>query len=301
MKKIDTNVLVIVLIALQIFSIIRTMGLERELELLQYAHTNTRDRLSTDIENANNSINSAMKEQASIIYSAGYEVGRFDLDIMQVPVLYTVTPKEVGESTRVSLDLGHEVVELTRDGMTFSGEVFFDMSHIEIYPTILVEQDGIQSITDHEGMWIFNLASETFPMFNVACSVNTSTSEKKNSNEYEYTRELRLNNTYYNKTELLVSADYVTYIDGEEVGRVDISELFGEHAVGSIDLKDSYTLNEGAELTNYVIAVDNKGFVYESQLEGYIAGSGTMQAPKEGMIRIKAPDGRTIADEAFIY
>lgn len=75
------------------------------------------DRINSIYQN----VDAKLMEQNSIIKTAAFDIGNVDANSLEVPVTFSVIPKEVSAATKVFLDFNGDIISLEKEGNTFKG------------------------------------------------------------------------------------------------------------------------------------------------------------------------------------
>lgn len=294
MKKKIPYILIALLVISQVYSIGKISDLENLIWTTNNRIGEVENALNNNISSIYTNVDDMLKEQASIIHSASVSFGEFDVDTITVPVNFTVAPKQVTDTMTVSLKFEDETVQLEKDDTTYIGSKIFNISENEINPDIIIEDNGTKTITQDNGLRIYDLCSEFIPRLYPVSPFDSSITTRPNSDiiEYQQTGELFIDGNY----EDFEKVSYVTYIDGEKISEINI-ELSQFSAGEPIFPSDEILkLEKGQIIQTYVVALDNLGFTHQYPLEYYEAGSDEKREPYYDLVRITAENGEIIYD-----
>src|SRR6056297_2216508 len=119
MKKQTAYILIVALIALQIYSLTQIISLQNDLENTQVTLHSIDNRLNSQISNIYHTITKKLEEEASKIHTSSVTVGALNTDTLKVPITFTVEPKTITKSLEVLLDFDGEIISLEKSGTQF--------------------------------------------------------------------------------------------------------------------------------------------------------------------------------------
>ena len=287
-------ILIALLVVTQVYLISKINNLESQITNTNNTINNINNNLSERINLVYSNVDEQLKEKASIIHDASFSFGEFDTDTITVPVNFTVSPKQVTDSMKVYLKLNDETIQLEKEDNSYKGTKIFNISENEINPDIIIEDNGIKTITEDDGLRIYNLVDEFIPRLYSMGPSNSSITTRPNSDviEYQQARELFIDGNY----EDFKKIQYVTYIDNKKVDEFKIN--LSKFNIGEpVFISDkTFKLEKGQILTNYVIALDNLGFTHYYPIDYYKAGSDLQREPYHDIVRITDKNGEIIYD-----
>ena len=294
MKKKIPYILISLLVIMQVYSISKINDLQRQISNINYTVYDDIDGIYTNIGTIYSEVEDMLKEQASIIHFASISIGKLDIDTLTVPVIFKVEPKKVTDSMSVSLKFSDKTTLLSKEDTIYSCTKVLDLTNDEIFPTIIIEDEGIKIITEDSTLCVYNLASELIPRLYTHSPFGPDITKKPNSDivEYHQAGELFIDGKY----ECFKNAQYVTYIDGKKTNEItiDLSKLNMNASIFPSD--EILTLEKGQIITTYVVALDNLGFTHHYPLERYEVGSDEQHEPYYDIVRVTAPNGKIIYD-----
>lgn len=242
-------------------------------------------------------VDAQLREQACIIHNSSFSFGEFDAVTRSVPVTFTVEPKEVTDSMTVSLKFQDETMLLAKDDTVYSGTKTLTLYDNELYPTIVIEDSGVQSVTQDAGLRIYDLVNEFIPRLYIYSSFYGDVETTAGSDTIDYLQigDLFIDGAY----DAFENAQLVTYIDGEKANEIaiDLDECSAGNPV--FPPEETYQLTEGQILTTSVIALDTMGLHHEYPLEYYKAGSDIQREPYYDAIRITASNGQVVYESGY--
>lgn len=294
-------ILIVILIVLQGYSLIRIYSLENQIQ-------NKSNMLQSSINNLDNRIGSipmnieeSMKQKASMILDTSFEIGAFNKETFEMPIVFNVTPNTQTEGMIVSLDFVDEVVVLEKSGTSYSGTKSFAIS-ARIDPKIIIEQDGVKNIEQHHGLRVWNLKEKIFPNLYANNMVGISNTRGSNRYRIEGVVEIqnqdgmmgsgRLSGTKNSFEKITVVVD----IDGEVVKEIPVNMQEYNNGISmKVDVKEDYDLEDGQVLTIKTVAVDEWGLTYDYRGESLTAGPEmNMDYYSPDEMHIIAPNGKVV-------
>ena len=287
-------IIIALFLLLQLYSLSRINRLENYISNLEnsvISYQNSLSRMNRDIsENVKN----ILDRQASIIASCSYEIGTPDMEALTIPVSFRVQPKQLTDSTSVSLIFEDETLAMERNGSEFLLTHNFELSNV-LTPTIIVEDNGASQFEENRNLFVYGLKSyvfpETYPNF------NGSRGCMSRRPEYEISGTIYMDNysteVAANGMNILEEAKYVIAVDGQVISEKEI-DLKSSDIVFGVDIKEKWKVKQGQTLSLNIIAVDSLGFTHEYPLISYTNGGGDNPVYGE---KITAPDGRVVWDD----
>ena len=128
--------LIIVLVALQVYTIRQNNNLESTLKQLEHRIGDYEDGLSRSISE----LDGKLAETTSLILSSSYEMGEFNPETLKVPVTFTVQPKTMTDETLVFLNFDDEKIPMERQTIGFVLTKDFTIDEA-LSPTIVLEEN----------------------------------------------------------------------------------------------------------------------------------------------------------------
>ncbi len=294
MKKYISYIIIAALVVSQVSSAMKINNLEYQIRNANNRISNLDSSLNSNISSIYSNVDDMLNEQASIIYKASTTFGELDIDALEVPVTFSIEPKEVSDTTTVTLDFGGEMLTLDKSGTVYEGTKIFPLSGEIFDPNIVIEESGIKQVTSDYNIRVEGLIFDHFfPMLYAHYSGGRSTSNSAGSDEYEYSQDGMLFIEAVGDRDSFVSANFATYINGELIENVEISQdiLLG---ASELELDNTHILIKGDILESFVTAVDHMGFIHETLIEYYVAGEENQREPYYDSHKITSPDGTVI-------
>src|SRR5690554_5775434 len=113
--------ILIALIVLQVYSYLKINILQREVENTTLKISYMESRMEDQINSIYQNVDAKLMEQNSIIKTAAFDIGNVDANSLEVPVTFSVIPKEVSVTTKVFLDFNGDIISLEKEGNTYTG------------------------------------------------------------------------------------------------------------------------------------------------------------------------------------
>ncbi|MFI3227727.1 MAG: hypothetical protein R3Y09_10035 [Clostridia bacterium] len=296
MKKTIPYILIAILGISQFYSYRAIEDLENQVWNYQNQLNSAQSSLSNQISNIYTNVDEKLEEQASIIFSANTEFGEFDADTLTVPITFTVEPKQVNDSTSVSLKFDDETIMLEKGDTVYSGTKIFTLSGDEIYPNVIIKDGETQNVTQDRGLYLYNLVQEFIPRLypDEFFGYGYSYVDDPDIIEFQQSGEMYIKGD----CDGFESVKYVTYIDGKVAGEIEI-DLSSYESGESIFLDfQPFELLSGQTIATSVVAVDKLGFIHEYPLNHHVVGSDEQHEPMYGAIKITTENGEVIYDSA---
>jgi len=288
MKKQTAYILIVALIALQLYSITKISSLQNKIDNTNMTLHSIDSRMNSQISNIYDTINKKLEEEASKIYGSSVTVGELNKSTLTVPITFTVEPKTVTENLRVSLVFDGEILPLKQSGMKFSGTKDLEISE-SVIPKIILEDQGIKYVEEHRGLNVSRIKESIFPNIHVHFSGTT----KYSSGEYRAKGSIMGEYQQAQNNNNFLELKYVVKVDDEIIEEKPIL-LEDDNELSTpivLDIDDQYTLDKGQILTTNIVAVDALGFVHEYLVTHYVGDSNAQREPYFQKMNIKAPNG----------
>lgn len=292
MNKRTTYVIVAALLFFQMASLSRISSLESKIDNMHDTVYTLESQLNNQISSIYQNVDAQLTEQASLVHEAYFEVGTLNAETLSVPITFTVEPKAVTENMNVALDFDGEVIPLEKNGLeyTYTGDFGFTDP---IFPTIVFEENGVQTVEEDNGLYVTSLRWEIFPIFYAFFSGQTSYGSLSNY-RYRVNGELSIDYKPASKDVYFTSMKYVVKVDGEIMEETPIPLGEEGYLELGLELNNTYPLDKGQTLTTGVVAVDTLGFTHESRIAVYEAGANAQMEPNYGEVTITAPNGERV-------
>ena len=305
MKK-NTGLYVIigVLAVSQVYSVLRINSLEDKLQSIDMNLANIDERVGNRIDNIYNDVNNRMNDFTSIVSGSYYTVGDFDADNMTLPITFTVQPKALTDSTKVSLKIENELFPLERSGSEFVGTKNFNIGEENepIFPQIVIEENGVQQFEDDANISIYSLTDYIIKELNPHFS---GSSVSSGNSPYYYKLDGIINlgvaqsaiapyapnyansndEVYFENIRLVFTADDEVIKEFDDINKTDM-----------FTLKEKFVLEKGQTLKGIVYADDSNGFKHEYLILHWVAGEDAQREVQNKNMKITAPNGKVIVD-----
>lgn len=297
MKNKIAYIIIASLVLLQVYSLMRIQDLEKKDENINNTILAVNDTLYEEIESIYNNVDEMLEEEASLIHEAYASFTNSDLDELKVAITFYVQPKQVSNNTIVSLQFDDEVIVLNKDDTAYSATKVFDLSSTIINPNIIIDTDGVKTITNDDGLYVGDLFDVIFIKLYPQTVGGPSFSRSYGSSVTKYEG--------YNEFYLEGSVDrfqtikFVTYIDDEIVNEETIKDSVVDLESEIVLLtSETYTLNDGEVFATYMVALDSNGFTHLYPIEYYVSGDEDVITSEYfiGSLRLIAPDNETTFD-----
>ena len=262
------KIITCIVVGLLIFSLIQIATLNDKIDNLKSANS----RLNSEINQLNSNINSIysnvdeqLKKEASLISGMDYSVGKPNADMKTAPVTITVVPKTVTDDIKLSVEIDGTTAHLERKGNEFSGTI--DVGLFEAYgqyPLLTIESSKDTKTEYLEDINIANLFTDFLPQLNPR--ISSSSQVGSTSLHIDGNLDLNIVSAYKDPSANFTSITLVEKLNGEEIGREDITDKVLE---AEVYYKAKYVKTLEIENYNeydfrvYVIAVDNLGYTHE--------------------------------------
>ncbi|WP_317853941.1 hypothetical protein [Chakrabartyella piscis] len=298
MKQKLSYIVIAILCALQFSSFQLIEDLAGEIQSVRNEINDVEQTLNNNINNIYTDVDAKLAEKASIIHDVDVIFGAFDSDTLIIPITFVVQPKQVTDDMMVSLAFADETILLSKEDTTYSGTKAFALTGDEIFPTIIIEEDGVQRITQDNGLRLYGLVDELIPRLYVnMLSSGSVISYTSDSVKYQQNGKFFIDGDLQD----FASVRYVTYIDAEKINEVEID--LNEYNMGEYicPVDETFELTNGQIFATYVVAIDKFGLIHQYPLEYYVAGTDEYISSSYDIVRIFAPNGDIIYDTTAMY
>lgn len=144
-------VLVAVMLLVQVKIVGDLQELQGQVQMQTMGPDSVRNMLSAELSGMQYRLEESMKQQASALSSFQWETGKLNADNLSVPLIVSVTPKEVSGDTRVQVQIPDgESVVLEKNGVTYTGTVRVGLFQ-EIGMRVLIERGGVITVEEPVG------------------------------------------------------------------------------------------------------------------------------------------------------
>ncbi len=174
MKKNTIHILIAILIISNVILFVKNGNLQRQIENTNAEMNQLSGSIKNDMDTIYSNVDEMLKQKASLIESATTEMGEINVDDVTVPLIFTLTPKEVSESTVVSLDFDGELFPMEKNGTTFLATVNRDIFG-DALPKIVIQEEGVKKITQDDRIGIRSIKESVFQHQCQALEANRAT------------------------------------------------------------------------------------------------------------------------------
>lgn len=284
MKKHISSIIIVVLSILQLYSFVKISNLQERIDINNSSIQSNRSQLQNQISSIYQNVDNKLEQQASLIKNASYEFGDLNIEMLEIPITFFITPKTISENTSIFLDLNGDLIPLQKVGTTYSTTANFNIFS-NVFPSIIIEDNGVKKLEDNLNLRVGEISSSIFPSGHPRFSGRSS----YGSNKYTMSGHIDFDEKPANADISFVEINFVNKVDGEIINRkpIPISE-------GMIKIEEKIPLNVGQLLTSYVVAVDNLGFTHEYLVEHFLAGAEAQREPYFEQKYIYAPNGELV-------
>jgi len=291
MKKQTAYILIVALIALQIYSLTQIISLQNDLENTQETLHSIDNRLNSQISNIYHTITKKLEEEASKIHTSSVTVGALNTDTLKVPITFTVEPKTITKSLEVLLDFDGEIISLEQSGTQFFVTKDLGISETA-FPKIILQDQGVKHLEEHRGLNVSRIKESIFP--NIFAHFSGTT--KYSSGEYSEKGFIDIEYIGANEDNYFKEMKYVVKVDNEKINEKMIPIVDEKQNIDSISIEidGEYSLEKGQTLTGNIVAIDALGFVHEYLVVHYVGDSNDQREPYSDKLSIKAPNGETV-------
>ncbi len=291
-KKIYHVLPVVILLILQIYSISKINRLQNIVNNFEVSFNNSIGVVQHSINDIYSNTNAIMEKKASIIADCSMNILDLNKETFLVPIEYKVQPKDVSASTQLFLKFDDETVPMEREGSEFFLTKEFSLDDYP-FPTIIVEDNGVQHFEKHRYLECWALVSSCFSNYNATFSGSFQPADNF----------VKLNGTFYlTPSEVIadnpiISSKFIISIDGEAVECTEFKDL-GDYSLDSaVDVNKKYELENGQTFEAKYVAEDAQGFIHEYKVFHFEAGSGDGLQQFHDTETIYSPDGQLVYSE----
>lgn len=293
MKKIKLiHILILVLIAFQLYSLKEIKQLKTKLQQTDSMIAYIDNNLSNRINDIYSNVDTKLKEQASLVTNARFDVGEYDVDTLKVPFTFKIQPKVLTDTTKAFLSFSGEKVPMTRQGIEFILTRDLDIKD-EIVPLIVIEDNGVSQFEENDKLALVDIRDQIFSSIYLHFLGSTQYSaeepyEVKAEGIIEISSITIQNNNYFKDIKYVVSLD-------DKVVKTLQTDLTD---VGSFEIKDDFVVEAGQTLIGKVVATDRMNMKHEYVIFNYVGGEDEEFVYAGQNEKILTPDGSVIY-EAF--
>lgn len=233
-----------------------------DLEYMVNICQNQVSSLQRRIDSIKSDTEQQLEEGASILSSLEYTLGTMDPDTKTAPVIITLIPKHITEGMTLSVQLGEENADFTRNGNEFTATLTVGMFiPYGQYPLLSIEaSDGTKTeLLEDVGI------SELYRWYLPSMGANISSVAKYRNGKLELdgTLDITLVNAYENSAAAFTKFELVTELNGEEIAQKDLLDC-EETELYNDTVKESYEVSQEDTLCIYVVAEDSLGYIHKN-------------------------------------
>ena len=245
-------------------------------------------RLSININDIYANVDAKLKQQASLVTSASFDVGEYNVETLKVPFTFKLQPKILTDSTRVYLNVSDEKHPMIKQGSEFVLTIDFDLKD-EIMPMIEIEDNGVSQFEENDSINLSDIRNRVFSSLYLNFMGSSSYTAQE---PYEFNSDGTIAITSMNvrSNNDFKEIKYVVSIDDEVVKTLQ-TELTD---VGSFLINDSFKLKSGQRLIGKVVATDQMNMTHEYSIFNYIGGDESDMFNMVQNEKIIAPNGIVI-------
>ncbi len=284
MNKNHLTFALIAMIAINIYSLITINNLKDDLRAIEASLNHEISMISDEVSRIYSNIDRKLEEQSSLILNTSYDLGDINLETLETPVSFTITPKQLTDDTAITIVKGEELFPLQRNDFNFTGIVPFNFEDVG-YLNVIVTSNGVEQLEDL-GVRI-DVLSTAFPR--IYPYFHGETTYSLSSNEYKIDGPIMCELPYSTTNVYIENIDYILKIDGEVVLQNPLTKAL--NGLYEMDIEETITVNPGQIVTISVVARDNLGFNYDHLIHHFEAGSNSQREPYFETYYIYAPNG----------
>ncbi len=298
MKKNKLLYIVIAILAVsQVYFLFTINSLKTKVQQTENGIAYAEDRLERNISGIYSNVDRKLEEYTSLVTSCGYEIGEFNLQAFKVPVTFTLQPKTLTEATAVFLEFGEEKLPMHRQNTEFVLTKDFAITD-EAYPSIIIEDKGVQQFEKHSYLRINRMKDKVFSSFSPRFKGETVYSAQE-PYDYRMKGNIDTGSSVINGDNSFKTIKYIVTLDDEIIKTYEADFVGGGH----IEINDNFKMEKEQTLIGKVVAVDQLNFTHEYLIMHYVAGKGEQRERYYENEKITAPDGTVIYsfDESKLY
>ncbi len=292
MKKSMLPIILIGLLVLwQAISMLKIDSLQKQSSQL-YAHI---ERLDNRIDNEANSIyfnvDKKLKQQTNPVEIATYNIGTPNPDELTVPITYTLTPKEVSDSTIVSLDFDGKLFPMEKNGTTYTTTVLRDIFGTAT-PTIVIDENGVKKTLADERITIADLRESLLPLLFPRLNSESSSNDKT----FKIKGTLSADSKGVTSGNIFLETRLVLKVDDSVVSEKEIP--IGALTTG-FAVDENVPLSDGQVCTMTLIATDSIGLEHHYVVAYLDSGSNKQPEPWFNQEKIYSADGKLLWEQKY--
>ena len=287
MKKRITYILLTILIITQVISMLKLDELKSLIDSTRNELSNLSNNTRNEASYIYDNVDRMLREEASIITDASVEIGLPDIETLTVPVLFSLIPKEVRETTTVSLNFGGNVIPMVRNGTTFTATIPFDVFDVIEDPLIEINDSGTLRSTRDDRIFIWSVKDAVFPEIFAQLVGRAS----YGNNTYTIEKHLQIAEKRSESAVTIAEMRFVIKVDDEVISDKSVPD----NVLNTPWLvNEKITLNSGQVCTMTFIATDSIGFEHHFLLDYFVGGNNAQREPMYENEIIYSPDGKPV-------
>ena len=245
-------------------------------------------RLSININDIYANVDAKLKQQASLVTRASFDVGEYNVETLKVPFTFKLQPKILTDSTRVYLNVSDEKHPMIKQGSKFVLTIDFDLKD-EIMPMIEIEDNGVSQFEENDSINLSDIRNRVFSSLYLNF-IGSSSYTAQEPYEFKSDGTIAITSMNIRSNNDFKEIKYVVSIDDEVVKTLQ-TELTD---VGSFLINDSFKLKSGQRLIGKVVATDQMNMTHEYSIFNYIGGDESDMFNMVQNEKIIAPNGIVI-------
>ncbi len=220
------------------------------------------DYIRSEISSIYDNVEEKLKKEASLISSVDYELGAINSITQKAEVKFTIVPKNIMDEMTLSVSIGDETADFSRDGNEFTATLKVGIFlKYGTYPLLTVKTTEETRTEQLDNISFHNLYRSYLP--DIQANIWGNSTAKKNSLKVdgnvfaECAPSSKQSNISFKKIEL------VTELNEKEVDR---EVIFLKLIDGMCEdtIHETYKYEEGDNLIMYVEAEDTAGFIHRT-------------------------------------
>lgn len=252
--------------------LVQNHQLGERLERLEQQGANTANALQRQVSDISRSVGAQLAEEASLWSAYSVEEGEPDHAAWILPVTVQVTPKVLDERTTAQLEMNGQRVDMTRDGVTFRGELALPFLTDGTAQVILTDgsEQRVGSVDVYPYYYRYVLR-DSYAYYNGGMTGN------KQAITFDGTVDISIPGAYTDAEVKPVSGELVLLVEGEEASRqlFDVTEWTEPI---SVPWQAELPVEQGQRLELWCRIVDDHGLVYDIPvLEGTMNADGSLE------------------------
>lgn len=270
--------------------------LTNEINRLSQSMHSQHQVLMNQVESIYSNVENMLQEEASLLSGVEVEYGDIDFESRTIEVSVKLVPKMISDDMKAELSIHGRTSELARSGNVFSGSIAVDLfNHAEQMLLTIETNAGIQT------QYLNEVRVEYFWQEHIPSLYGGGISDRGTLSDGKYLLDgmLELNFSLAKETPEASFEKFVlvTELNGEEIGREDISEevLNADTYLSGFFIRRDYKLEveakEGDELAIRLEATDSLGLRHTQLLHFWKKMGDAYAEAMDGTEYIYDPDG----------